>query len=106
MTINITERVIDALEGMPGPWDVMPGQFSARDAVCGEYATARTAHDVLMAAGYRPTGKFVATPPLDRTHDMRTTLRYSAGEGRDVLLARRVGGVVMAILGYDIPDLT
>lgn len=91
---NWTERVIDALTTLPGPWDVLPGQFTAPQPVCGEYATARAANDVLTAAGFHPTARFVAAAPLAPGYDMQTLLRYSAGEGLDVIVARRRGPVV------------
>ena len=91
--MNLTERVLAALDALPGaePWDVMPGQFCAPQAVTGSYASVRDAHAALAAAGYALSADFVATPPLAHLYDLRTLLRFSAGPGRDVVLVRRLG---------------
>lgn len=92
--MDLTAKIIDALDALPGdaPWDVMPGMFTPPVSVIGEYPTAGAAHAALSAAGFEPTGKFIAVPPLAPHYDLRTVLRYTAGEGTDVVLARRAAG--------------
>lgn len=88
--MNITAAVIAALDRTPGPaWDVLPGLYTAPPDVCGEYASAGAAHHALTRAGFEPTARFVAAPPLAPKYDLQTVMRYSAGDGRDVLLVRR-----------------
>ena len=87
---NWTERVIDYLTALPGPWMVLPGEFARAEPVHGKYASARAAADALTAAGFRPTGRLVAIKPLDPAYDVPTLLRYSAGYGRDVIVVRRL----------------
>ncbi len=68
---------------------MLPGSFTEPQAVCGEYPTAGAAHAALAEAGFSPGARSVAAPQLAPTYDPRTVMRYSAGEGRDVLLVRR-----------------
>jgi hypothetical protein len=71
------------------PWQVIPGMFTVRQAVCGDYPTAGAAHGALVTAGFSPSARSVAAPLLAPNHDPRTVMRYSAGEGSDVLLVRQ-----------------
>jgi hypothetical protein len=86
--MDVTMMVITAMDGLPGnePWDVMPGMFPVRQAVCREYPSAGAAHAALVTAGFSPSARSVAAPQLAPTHDPRTAMRYSAWEGRDILL--------------------
>lgn len=89
---RLPANIPEAIAALPGdaPWDILPGQFSAPMPVCGEYASARAAHDALVKAGFEPTGKAIAAPPMMAVvYDLGTLLRFTAGEGRDVLLVRR-----------------
>jgi hypothetical protein len=87
-----TARVITALDALPGdrPWEVIPGAFTPPMPVCGSYPTAGAAHSALIAAGFRPTGKAIASPPLAPHYDLQTVVRSTAGEGLDVILVRRM----------------
>lgn len=91
--VDWTDRVLTELDADPGRWEVIPGEFTprARAGVCGDYPSARGAHDALMAAGYEVTGDFFPMPPLAGLYDLRTAIRYRRGD-LFVLLVRRLEG--------------
>jgi hypothetical protein len=67
-------RGCDAPEGMP---------------VCRDYPSATIAADVLALAGYRPAKHAIPVPELDGPYDLTTVMKFSAGDGQDVVLVRR-----------------
>jgi hypothetical protein len=90
---DLTDKVIAELDRTPGPWEVLAGEFTPRPKapVCGEYPTARAAHDALLEAGYEVTAAFFPMPPLAALYDQRTAIRYRRGD-LFVLLIQRMPG--------------
>ncbi len=87
---DLTDKVIATLDQTPGRWEVVPDEFTlrAKAGVCGEYPTARAAHDALLAAGYEVTASFFSMPPLGHLYDQRTAIRYRHGALLVLLIQR------------------
>ena len=94
MTYDRNALVIDRLGlRFPGAgWDVLRGVDAPAMAVCGSHETIWDAHQRLRAAGLAPCRHPVPAAELDGPYDLTTVLRFSDGEGRDVLLVRRTPG--------------
>jgi len=70
-------------------WDVVAGAEAPAMAVCATYGTILAAVGALRAAGFRPARHSIPAPGVDARHDRTTCLKYSAGDGFDVVLVRR-----------------
>ena len=74
-----------------GAWDVLRG-VDAPDGlpIYGTYPSLLVGLDALQAGGYRPACHSIPAPELDGPYDLTTMLRFTAGEGQDVVLVRRL----------------
>jgi hypothetical protein len=71
-------------------WDVLPGVDAPEMPVCATYGSVLAAAAALEAAGFKACRHPVPAPGLDGRYDLMTMLRLSAGDGRDVVLVRRL----------------
>lgn len=88
--MTLSRSIIDGLRARTGdaPWAILRGVDAPHGMMAvGDYPTLDAALAALTRDGFKcATGLSIPAPDLDGPWDFSTTLKYSAGNGRDVVL--------------------